>query len=424
MTHTEPVDIGSRRELFVDRMLVDRMSGAALRMHPPQSAGVALAMDAPWEGKFSFYTTVLQDGDTFRMYYRGWLDVAKGEDAAPACTCLATSPDGVHWTRPELGLVEHDGSSRNNIILHQRDHGSVCHNFCPFLDTRPGVPEGERFKGLGGNWGKGTGGLWAYVSGDGVHWRRLGDEPVVKHPTFSFDSQNVAFWSEVEGCYVCYYRTWRPPEPKDRRVRWVSRQTSDDFVHWSDTTEMEPVGGPAEHLYTQQTQPYFRAPHIYIAPAARFLPGREVITEAQAREAGVDDRYWHDCSDGVLLTSRAGTATYDRTFMESFVRPGPGPEHWISRTNYPACGIVPTGEGEMSLYVNRRYAQPAAFVERMTLRTDGFASVNAGYDGGEFVTKPLVFEGGPLRGCQVDKGRPDVRVWESSQRKHALVGGI
>jgi hypothetical protein len=30
------------------------------------------------------------------------------------------------------------------------------------------------------------------------------------------------------------------------------------------------------------------------------------------------------------------------------------------------------------------------------LRTDGFVSVNAGFSGGEFVTRPLVFSGGEL----------------------------
>ena len=35
----------------------------------------------------------------------------------------------------------------------------------------------------------------------------------------AFDSQNVAFWSESEGCYACYYRTWsRPPGGRIRII--------------------------------------------------------------------------------------------------------------------------------------------------------------------------------------------------------------
>jgi hypothetical protein len=407
------IDIGSRRELFIDRLLID--DGVAgtrdiqLRMHTPQPAGVALAMDKPWEGPFSFYTTVLRHDDGYMMTYRGWPQVDPCEQGA-ACTCIATSPDGVHWTRPELGLVTVGGSARNNIILHEAEHGGVCHNFCPFFDARPGVSEEERFKALGGTWRE-TGGLIPYASADGIHWRRLSEAPVVTHPTFAFDSQNVAFWSEAEGCYVCYYRTF--VTLNEQRIRWVSRQTSPDFLHWANTTEMQPEGGPVEHLYTQQTHPYYRAPHIYIAMAARFMPGRQAITVEQAEQVGVDERYYHDCSDGVLLTTRAGTTTYQRTFLESMVRPGLGPEHWTSRSNYPAYGLVSTASGltpETSFYVNRRYAQPAAFVERMTLRPDGFASVHAGYHGGELITKPLRFAGNALEINYATSAAGSIRV--------------
>jgi hypothetical protein len=42
-----------------------------------------------------------------------------------------------------------------------------------------------------------------------------------------------------------------------------------------------------EHLYTNQTHPYYRAPHIYIAIAARFIPNRQVLTEEQAEDVSV-----------------------------------------------------------------------------------------------------------------------------------------
>ena len=208
----------------------------------------------------------------------------------------------------------------------------------------------------------------------------------------------------------CYYRIFVPVGPEGERIRWVARRTSPDLIHWADPVEMVPVGGPAEHIYTQQTIPYPRAPHIYISLAARFMPGRQAVNEDQARAAGFDERYWHDCSDGVLMTTRAGSSTYTRTFMESYVRPGIGYENWGSRSNYPAFGIVPTGDSELSIYVNRRYAQPAAFVERMTLRPDGFCSVNAGYDGGQFLTKPVVFEGKALEINYATSAAGSVRV--------------
>ena len=152
---------------------------------------------------------------------------------------------------------------------------------------------------------------------------------------------------------------------------------------------------PPENLYTNQTQPYFRAPHIYIATPARFMPGRRVLTDAQVKELGIDKgTAWlkDDCSDAVLMSSRGGDR-YQRTFMEGWILPGADPRNWVSRSNYPAYGIVPTGPTEMSLYVGRHNAQPSAHVVRYTLRTDGFASVHAGYQGGEMLTRPFRFAG-------------------------------
>ena len=37
-----PIDIGSRRELFVDRLLIAELKGAQLKLHAPRPAGVVL----------------------------------------------------------------------------------------------------------------------------------------------------------------------------------------------------------------------------------------------------------------------------------------------------------------------------------------------------------------------------------------------
>ncbi|MCF6286721.1 MAG: hypothetical protein L3K26_16235, partial [Candidatus Hydrogenedentes bacterium] len=49
--NAQPVDIGSRRELFVDRVLIESLSsGAQQRLHHPVPREVALEHDASWEG--------------------------------------------------------------------------------------------------------------------------------------------------------------------------------------------------------------------------------------------------------------------------------------------------------------------------------------------------------------------------------------
>ena len=60
----EPVSIGSRRELFVDDALVERLVGRSeLRLHQPTPQNVALVTDEPWEGNATNYVTVFQDGE-------------------------------------------------------------------------------------------------------------------------------------------------------------------------------------------------------------------------------------------------------------------------------------------------------------------------------------------------------------------------
>lgn len=385
----DPIDLGTRRELMVDRFLIERLEGLELRLHHPVSAGVALRLDQPWEGIVSAYVTVIQDTNRYLMYYRGRPSPTDGDGAPESreVACCAESPDGIHWTRPSLGLHEVAGTRQNNVILVEPK--SVTHNFAPFLDTRPGVPTAERFKALGGT---GADGLFGFVSPDGVHWNKVSERALITEG--AFDSQNIGFWSSSERCYLCYFRTFR------NGVRWVTRTTSPDFLNWTKPEDMSFGGAPPEHIYINQTQPYFRAPHIYIATAARFNPGRRALTDAQVEALELENpRNYaglkNDDSDAVLLTSRGGTR-YDRTFLESFIRPGPDPRNWVARANYPALGVVPTGPIEMSLYIVRHYGQPSIFIERLTLRPDGFASAHASYKGGALITRPLRFSGREL----------------------------
>ncbi len=384
----EPLELGSRRELFVDQYLIGQLEGdIRLQLNPPRDEGPVLKFDEPWEGNFCGYATVIYDGEKYRLYYRGLRDA--GNDGADAeKTCYAESQDGIHWVKPKLGLYEYKGSKENNIILAHA--APATHNFCPFLDRRPGVPAEERFKAVGGT---NRSGLLGFISADGVHWRKLPMQPVYNDEGWVFDSQNVVFWSTTEKQYVLYYR--RAPEG----VRAIARATSPDFLHWSKPVQMRysdtNTTKPSHHLYTNQTQQYFRAPHIYLATAARFMPGRQVLTDAEAKAINVHPKYFRDTSDAVLMSSRGGDL-YDRTFLSALIRPGIGAENWVSRTNYPALNIVPTGAHEMSLYANQNYGQETSHLRRYSSRFDGLSSLHAEYAGGELITPPLTFTGEKL----------------------------
>jgi hypothetical protein len=345
----KPKELGSRRELFIDRFLIERMTGAELRLHSPQEAPAS-----PSPADHMEYATVIKDGDLYRFYTRDGRG-AKHDGDSPEVTRYCESRDGIHWTRPILGIHEIGGSKANNVILHEPP---FCHNFSPFLDTRPGIPADHRFKALAGTV---KSSLVAFVSGDGIHWEKLRQEPVIRYTReYAFDSQNVSFWSELENCYVCYFRHFL-----DKKLRSVCRTTSPDYLNWSEPVALKP-NFPGEHIYTTLTHPYFRAPHIYIATPTRFFPDRGEST------------------DIMFMTAR-GPGPFDRTFREAFIRPGLDPQRWGNRSNYAALNVVPTGPEEMSIYLTP--------FRRFTLRTDGFASVHAGADEAEMITHPLQFQG-------------------------------
>ena len=354
----EPVDIGNRRELFVGDQLIAKMDNVSFRLHEPRP-GVRPQNPLP-----VVYSTIIKDGDLYRGYYR---DIRKGysgkqHDGHPGeMTCYAESRDGHEWSFPQLKIFDDVGTHGQNAIW---DGKHMCsHNFSPFLDANP--KRTTRFKALAGIMA--SGGLRAFGSDDGVHWKLLQDDPVMTpRGGYSFDSQNVSFWSAAEQQYVCYHRTFQTPHGK---LRTIHRRTSKDFINWTEPVAMNP-NLPGEHLYTSQTHPYFRAPHIYIATPTRFRPDRGSST------------------DILFMSTRAGSSRYDRLFTEAFIRPGRDPERWGNRSNYVGLNVVPTAPGEMSIYHKDGY--------RYTLRTDGFISLRAGAGVGELLTKPIRFRGSQL----------------------------
>tara|TARA_R110000764_G_scaffold88923_1_gene170180 strand:- start:5439 stop:6881 length:1443 start_codon:yes stop_codon:yes gene_type:complete len=381
----DQIELGDKREIFVDDYLIENLDGLEIVKHTPIDEGPVLTFDNPWEGNFSGYATIIKDGDIFRAYYRG-IRVA-GEDGNDIeVTCYAESKDGINWVKPNLNLFEIDGSLDNNVIL--ANAAPLSHNFSPFLDSNPDAKPNQRYKALAGVQ---KSGLIAFTSPDGIHWKKLQEKPVFTDGIF--DSQNVSFWSESEKKYICYFRSWSGKGYSG--FRGVSRTTSEDFIHWTKPKKMTYGGAPLEHLYTNQTSPYYRAPQIYIAIGGRLMPGRQVLTDMQAKEFNVNPKYFKDCSDAFFMTSRGGNE-YTRTFMESFIRPGIGLDNWVSRSNYPALNVVQTSPEEMSLYVNQDYAQPTANLYRYSLRIDGFSSISAPYSGGELITKPFTFTGTEL----------------------------
>jgi hypothetical protein len=356
------LDIGSRRELFVDEYLIERLSDAALTVHRPIPAEVVFTCDQPWEGNTSAYFTLFADGDRFRMYYRGsHYDEQQKKPAHPEFTCYAESRDGLTWTRPKLGLFEFNGSKENNIVW----TGAAAHCFTPFKDANPDCGPAARYKALSRGPGRG---LHAFQSPDGIRWQLAAPDFVITEG--DFDSQNLAFWDSVRGCYVEYHRKSRDG------ARNIMTSTSSDFLHWTRPEFLDYGDAPQEHLYTNAVQPYFRAPHLLLGFPTRFQPKTQQV-------------------EPILMTSRDGRRF--RRWAEPLIPITAPAERDGNRSNYMTWGLLqlPDKPHQLSVFATERYyTGPGSRLRRFTFRTDGFVSVRARQ--GELLTRPLKFAGNSL----------------------------
>ena len=381
------INIGSRLELFVDNYLIDKLNIAKFKLHNPIKQPLAKKPI-----KKVGYTTIIKYNHLYRAYFRkkNLKYAGANHTGFPnKVYAYAESKDGKEWFFP-----------KNNIL---KLSPAFSHNFSPFLDTNKKVDKKFRFKAIAGtdnnlnkkllkyppgkppfisnlkeihehwNYPKNyKGGLYGFTSEDGIKWHKVSSKPIIPlNAEKAFDSQNVAFWSEAENCYVCYFRSWIKENinGKKRWIRTISRATSNDFIKWSKPIRMK-ANLKGEHLYTNQTHPYFRAPHIYISLPTRYISRNST-------------------TDILFMSSRAKTTHYDRLFKEAFIRPGLNNSRWRNRANYVALNVVPTNFNEMSIYHN-------VSGHRYTLRTDGFISINTGIKKGTLLTKPFLFSGKEL----------------------------
>tara|TARA_Y100000588_G_scaffold87679_3_gene93491 strand:- start:12159 stop:13667 length:1509 start_codon:yes stop_codon:yes gene_type:complete len=394
----EPIDIGSRRELFVDDHLIERISGTGvLRLHHPIPREVSIVHDAPWEGTASGSHTVFQDGDRYRMYYRGWnFWFAKGMlHFSKPVTCYAESKDGIHWKKPDLGLVEFEGSKKNNIIR----NGIGGLNFAPFIDHNPACPPEARYKAVGGVLAEG--GMHVFKSKDGIRWSPIQQNAVLtKGP---FDSVNLAFWDSMAGKYRAY-RRWITGGR--RAIRTIS---SHDLIHWQQAADLTFADSPKEELYENRVFPYPRAPHILLGLPTRYIergwsPSMKALPdpEDRAERAALSERFGTALTETLLMASRDGV--HFKRWNEAFLRPGAQrPGTWQYGNQHVAWQIVETRSAlpgaapELSIYGPERYWKgKGGVLRRYTLRMDGFVSASAGWKGGQLLTKPLVFDGTAL----------------------------
>ena len=397
MPQSNPLSFGTAKQLLFDDALVEAKEGFTTTMNPATRTNTpVLAPEKPWESHGCSNPTVMLDEGVYKMWYS-----ATGEDDVPR-DCYATSTDGIHWERPNLGLIDYQDSRENSIISLDLNHGSI------FKD--PSAEPEQRFKCILGagkydyvavygggarfrydenppeTWHYGSvGGLY---SPDGIHWTAC--EKLIM-PWYT-DTRNVAFWDDRIQKYVAYVR-WN----EYLRVEDGAQRGSFDYraIARSESTDFENFPVPEKIL-----EPDFDDPED------ADMWGGGLYDTAAIKYPLADDAYfiftaayYHttDALDIQLATSRDGV--HFTRWREPFVRLGPDGA-FDSLMLYMGVGVLPFGD-ELRLYYTG-YDQPhdkvtgeeyRPAIGSALLRLDGFVSQDAGGQEGWLTTLPFTAEG-------------------------------
>jgi len=394
-TMTEPIDVGTERQLFLSGHLIASKESVSLRLHHPVRREAVMGLnDEPWEGRRTGgYICIIQDADRLRMYYPCREVYKKGEQYMG----YAESKDGIRWTKPELGIIEYEGSKRNNLVLKKGMFGDKLRGIGgkPFheggmyvmRDPRADVLPGQRYKATLELLSKPVDGIVGLVSPDGLHWQPIQQAPLLVAPddplskTRLFDTLNVLLWDPRIRRYVLYLRGSKIVG--NGYLRSIRRSVSDDFLNWSRPEYLD-IDEQDVHLYTSSASVYQRAPHTTIMFPNRLSSGA-----------------WHAGSgkvvDIVFMSTRDGVHV-DWPFRSAFIRPGLDPRDWgyVEGGIWSIAGAFQTSPEELSLYVSANTTTDTRHVRRYTVRTDGFMSMSARDGSGSFLTKPLRHDGSEL----------------------------
>ena len=108
-----PIEIPVAPQLFLDDFLIDEQRNLQRVFHPARKldAQPIVRADRPWEG----HAVMVPKGSRYEFnekqnrYELEYISLSRYR-------LLAVSGDGVRWTKPDLGLVEFEGSRANNIL--------------------------------------------------------------------------------------------------------------------------------------------------------------------------------------------------------------------------------------------------------------------------------------------------------------------
>jgi hypothetical protein len=367
--------------LFVDDDVIERMERVTRTLNNPVrvAGNPILKPDQPWEGELSLQPgTVIFDEEQqiFKMWYNSL--ATKNKPDIQGFLCYATSKDGIHWTKPNLNIVEFHGSKANNIFL------KWCDWTLSVIKDIDETNKDRRYKLAYWN-----AGVWVAFSPDGIHWTLDDHNPVV--PSWaSGDTFNI-MRDPISHQFWMYHKSSITP------LRKVSRFVSEDFVRWrQDELVLEP-----DDYDQPDTEFYGLSPFPY---GGQYL-GLLWVFHTYAQQMDIQ-----------LVSSRDGLqwqrAAHRRTFLPLGFMTNYYDGHAFDSEMICSAAVPVLRDGELWIYYTGYHDKhnaweglatpnglPETYVGQVgvaKLREDGFVSMDATSEG-YLLTRPLRVHGTRLQ---------------------------
>jgi hypothetical protein len=252
-------NLGTQRVLFLDDSIIETLSHARHRLNPAKKVSHTpiIEMDRPWEGPDTRLVGVFFDHrlGKFRMRYTTGRYFTDGRNAqgeliirgnhidpndttgAARVTCEAFSEDGITWEKPNLGLVEFQGSTANNILPEsaymQRTY--IFRNF--FEDLHESDPR-RRYKGMTLEGTTRTPGMKIryFYSPDAYRWTSYEKNPVIDMGDYVgiWGPTHFLGWDPIRRTYAVHMENNLHTGSVFHRRRSIGRAESPDMVNWSE----------------------------------------------------------------------------------------------------------------------------------------------------------------------------------------------
>ena len=406
--------------MFIDDRFIGESNGITLKVNPPVKKEIVLELEKPWENILGQYTTVVEDEGIYKMWYDAFVGIARSKEV-PLSVAYATSTDGVHWERPDLGLFDWYGHQQNNLVMPGTSGGVMIDPLAPSEHRYKAVIEGFANsiwpESAALHWDMTGGGVYLATSPDGLRWK------VVTEPASPFfhDSQNHLLYDDRIRKYVAYFRTHEQGRTLGRvelddpmHVPWPYRKRAGiqpnqyglylGLNHGEYDTVMacDERDAPDSDVQIAPVVKYPWADDVYLSLVAIYRHYTEVDVSQPHGGKRKDGKFSNDGTQDVQLgVSRDGIA-WQRPDRSPYIPLGLMGD-WDGGCIWPTLGIIRRGNEIWQYYAGTWHTHGAHGSDtksgglcRLVQRLDGFVSADAGEKGGEIVTPLLTFKGTQL----------------------------